>query len=292
MKTKFILTLLIFTVTMFSQEKFDYIGTVLLNGDMKTMISYRLVFTVQNGITSGYSVSDLGGPHETKNDIKGLYNYSTKEFSFKEEGILYTKSPLSDDMFCFINFTGKVKLINQNSKLEGDFKGLFKNKQKCIDGKLVLIGSDNLYKKLNKLNNKIQKTKRFSPEVKAKANPIALLDSLKVNKLIKEQTLTIFAESKKVDLEIWDNGKEDGDVINVYQNDELILRNYSVSTKKKIISVNLVKKNVFKIVAVNEGTIAPNTAMIRLVDGDRTFEVLSDLKKNESASITILKRDE
>jgi hypothetical protein len=206
--------------------------------------------------------------------------------------VLYTKSPVSDDMFCFINFNGKVKLINQNSKIEGDFKGLFNNKQKCIDGKLILIGSDNLYKKLNKLNDRIQKTNRISTEVKAKANPVALLDSLKVNKLIKEQTLTIFAESKKVDLEIWDNGKEDGDIINVFQNDELILRNYAVSTKKKVITVNLAKKNVFKIVAVNEGTIAPNTAMIRLIDGERTFEVLSDLKKNESASITILKRDQ
>jgi hypothetical protein len=291
-KTKFILTLLFLTSVLFSQEKYDYYGTVVLNGDMHTIISYRLVFTVTNGITNGYSVTDLGGPHETKNNIKGTYNSKTKEFIFKEEGVLYTKSPVSDDMFCFINFKGKVKLINQNSKIEGDFKGLFNNKQKCIDGKLILIGSDNLYKKLNKLNDRIQKTNRISTEVKAKANPVALLDSLKVNKLIKEQTLTIFAESKKVDLEIWDNGKEDGDIINVFQNDELILRNYTVSTKKKVITVNLAKKNVFKIVAVNEGTIAPNTAMIRLIDGERTFEVLSDLKKNESASITILKRDQ
>jgi len=249
-------------------------------------------YTETKGVVNGYSVTDLGGAHETKNNIKGTYNAATKEFVFKEEGVLYTKSPVSDDMFCFINFTGKVKLVNKNSNLEGKFKGLFKNKEKCIDGTMMLIGSVGLYQELAKANKKLQKTKDVKAEVKVKANPIALLDSLKVNKLIKEQTLTIFAESKKVDLEIWDNGKEDGDVINVYQNDELILRNYAVSTRKKVISVNLVKKNIFKIVAVNEGTISPNTAMIRLIDGERTFEVLSDLKKNESASITILKRDQ
>jgi len=292
MRTKFALTFLLSSFMLFAQKKYEYYGAVMLNGNVKDAIPYRLVFTETKGVVNGYSVTDLGGAHETKNNIKGTYNAATKEFVFKEEGVLYTKSPVSDDMFCFINFTGKVKLVNKNSNLEGKFKGLFKNKEKCIDGTMMLIGSVGLYQELAKANKKLQKTKDVKAEVKVKANPIALLDSLKVNKLIKEQTLTIFAESKKVDLEIWDNGKEDGDVINVYQNDELILRNYAVSTRKKVISVNLVKKNIFKIVAVNEGTISPNTAMIRLIDGERTFEVLSDLKKNESASITILKRDQ
>ena len=292
MKTKLALTFLLSSFMLFAQKKYEYYGAVMLNGNVKESIPYRLVFTETKGVINGYSVTDLGGAHETKNNIKGTYNATTKEFVFNEEGVLYTKSPVSDDMFCFINFTGKVKLVNKNSNLEGKFKGLFKNRQKCIDGTMVLIGSVGLYEELEKANKKLQKNKDIKASVKTKANPIALLDSLKVNKLIKEQTLTIFAASKKVDLEIWDNGKEDGDVINVYQNDELILRNYAVSTKKKVIIVNLAKINVFKIVAVNEGTIAPNTAMIRLIDGERTFEVLSDLKKNESASITILKRDQ
>jgi len=292
MKTKLALTFLLSSFMLFAQKKYEYYGAVMLNGNVKESIPYRLVFTETKGVINGYSVTDLGGAHETKNNIKGTYNATTKEFVFNEEGVLYTKSPVSDDMFCFINFTGKVKLVNKNSNLDGKFKGLFKNRQKCIDGTMVLIGSVGLYKELEKANKKLQKNKDIKASVKTKANPIALLDSLKVNKLIKEQTLTIFVASKKVDLEIWDNGKEDGDVINVYQNDELILRNYAVSTKKKVITVNLAKKNVFKIVAVNEGTIAPNTAMIRLIDGERTFEVLSDLKKNESASITILKRDQ
>lgn len=290
MKNRLVLTLLLFVSVLFAQEKYEYYGAVMLNSSIHNAIPYRLVFTENNGIVTGYSVTDLGGNHETKNNIKGTYNSKTKEFSFKEEDVLYTKSPISDAMFCFINFSGKVKLLNENSNLEGDFKGLFKNKEKCIDGSLILIGSVGLYKKLEKANKVIHKSEKINAAVKAKANPIALLDSLKVNSLLKEETLTVFVNSDKAALEIWDNGKEDGDVINVFQNNKLVLRNYAVTNKKEIITVNLDKNNVFKIVAVSEGSISPNTAMIRVIDGERTFEVLSNLKKDESASITIIKR--
>jgi hypothetical protein len=144
-------------VSLYSQEKFEYFGAVKLNGSDKTIISYRLVFTENNGILKGYSVTDLGGDNETKNIVSGSYNRKTKEISFKEETILYTKSKYSQDMFCFVNFAGKVKLVETNTKLEGNFKGLYRNKKKCIDGTITLIGSNKLYKTLTKLNNKIQK---------------------------------------------------------------------------------------------------------------------------------------
>lgn len=290
MKTILTLTFFMISLTFFSQEKYEYLGAVKLNGDAKTIISYRLVFTETNGKLSGYSVTDLGGPHETKNEVSGTYNVKTKEITFREEDILYTKSTVSDDMFCFINFTGKVKLVNENSLMEGAFKGLFKNNTKCIDGTLTLIGSAKLYKLLGKVNKKLQKSKKVDAAVKEKVNPIAILDSLKVNNLIKGQNLNVFTASDRMSFEIWDNGKEDGDLINVYQDNVLLLRNYKVTINKKIIPVAVKSTSVFKIVAVNEGTIAPNTAVIKLIDNDRTFEVVSTLKKDEEASITIIKK--
>lgn len=291
---KNILTLIfcIISLTLFSQEKYEYLGAIKLNGNAKEVISYRLVFAENNGILQGYSVTDLGGPHETKNLIKGLYDKKSKQISFNESDILYTKSVVNDDMFCFINFVGKVKLINEKGLMEGTFKGLFKNKQKCIDGSITLMGSGHLYKKMDALNKKIQKSKRVDAAVKQKVNPVAILDSLKVNNLINGQNLNVFTKSETVRLEIWDNGKEDGDLINVYQDNVLILRNYRVTINKKIIPVEVKATSVFKIVAVNEGSIAPNTAMMKLIDDDRVFEVVSNLKKDESASITILKNKE
>ena len=145
---------------------------------------------------------------------------------------------------------------------------------------------------LNKLNKKIQRSGKVDEETKRKVNPVAILDSLKVNNLIKNQNLNVFVDSDKVLLEIWDAGKEDGDKISLRQNGEFILRDYQVTNKKRIVTIDMSKTTTFQITALNEGTVAPNTAMIRLVDKDRTVELMSNLKQNESASITLIKRKE
>ncbi|NJM80858.1 MAG: hypothetical protein HC854_16850 [Flavobacterium sp.] len=111
-------------------------------------------------MVSGYSVTDLNGAHETKNVISGTYNKKEKNFSFKEEDIIYTKSTFNKNSFCFVNYSGKVKLVNNSSKIEGDFKGLFKDKTKCIDGTVLLVGTDKIYKLVDKVNSKIQKSKK------------------------------------------------------------------------------------------------------------------------------------
>lgn len=281
---------LLFITCCYAQEKYEYFGTVKLNGSDKSVITYRLVFSENNGSVKGYSVTDLGGNNETKNAISGSYNKKTKELNFKEDAILYTKSTFTEDMFCFINFAGKVKLMDTSSKLEGSFKGLYKNQKKCIDGTLMLIGSVKLYKLFDKMNTVIRKSKRIDPVIKDKVNPKNILDSLKVNNLLKDQNLNIFVNSSTLELEIWDAKQEDGDMINVYNNDKLVLSNYVIVNKKKKITVDITTgKNVFKIEAVNEGEMKPNTATIQLTDKERTFELMSNLKKGDKASITIIK---
>jgi hypothetical protein len=190
-----------------------------------------------------------------------------------------------------VNFSGKVKLVENTSKLEGAFKGLFNNKTKCIDGTMSLIGSNKIYNLVNKVNKKIQNSKKIDTKTKSESNPIKLIDSLKINKLSTNQNLNVFWESSILKLDIWDNGQEDGDIINVYHNNKLILSEYAVTNKKKTINITLIGKNdVFKIVAINEGKIKPNTAKLELHDNSRSFELLATLNKDEDASITIIKK--
>lgn len=283
----------LFFFSSYSQEKYEYFGALKLNGNDKTVITYRLMFFEDKGKLNGYSITDIGGPHETKNSISGKYNSKTKEISFREESILYTKSPITQNMFCFINYVGKIKLVNDNSKLTGDFKGLYKNKEKCIDGTLTLIGSNKIYSLLNKINNKLQKSKKVEEKVKQKVNPITVLDSLKVNNLNKGQNLNVFTKFNTINLVVWDSKIEDGDIINVYKNDVLILKEYVLVNKKKKIPVTIEDgNNVFRIEAVNQGEVQLNTASIQLIDEERTFDLVSNLKKGETASITIIKETE
>jgi len=282
---------LTFFLTSYSQVNYEFFGALKLNGNDKQTITYKLVFTENKGKINGFTVTDIDGPHETKNSISGFYDKKNKVFSFQEDDILYTKSKFNSNSFCFVNFSGKVKLIENTSKLEGDFKGLFNNKTKCIDGTMLLIGSSKIYNLVSRLNKKIQKSKQLDKTAKEKYNPYKLIDSLKINRLTKNQELTVFWKGDDAKIDIWDNGKDDGDVIDFYHNDKLILNNFRVSTAKKHIEIKLSKTNVFKIVAVNEGLIKTNTVKIELIDGDRSFDLLSNLNKDESAMITITKKE-
>ncbi len=291
--TKSLVFFLLSYVTSFAQGNYEFFGAIKLNGNDKTLITYRIVFEEKNGKITGYSITDLDGSHETKNTIEGTYDKKQKILTFQEKDILYTKSKFAQSSFCFVNFTGKVKLVDNNSKIDGNFKGLYKNKTKCIDGVINLVGSSKIYNLASKVNKKIQKSNKIDDQIKIKSNPLAILDSLKINKLSKDQNLNVFWESKRIKIEIFDAGKEDGDIINIYHNGKLLLENYKVKNEKKIISIplDLSIENEFKIFAINEGSILPNTAKIILIDEKRTFELLTSFKKNESASITLIKKE-
>jgi hypothetical protein len=292
MKKEILLIFLTFFLSSYSQTNFEYIGALKLNGVKKTVITYRLTFTENKGVIKGFSITDFGGSHETKNLISGTYEKRTKTIRFKEDEILYTKSKFTKEAFCFVNFEGVVKLLDKSSKLEGAFKGLYNNKTKCIDGELTLIGSDKLYNLLGKINKQIQKSKKLTKAVKENVNAVKMLDSVKLNYLKKDENLTIFVKTDKIILEIWDNGTQDGDIVNLYHNNKILLRDFEVSTKKTLLNVTLSdSNNEFTIHAQNEGYQSPNTAMIRLIDTDeRMYELTSNLKKSEKASITLIKK--
>ena len=117
-----------------------------------------------------------------------------------------------------------------------------------------------------------------------------LVDNLKVNNLLKNQNLNVFANSNEVFLDIFDAESEDGDVINLYQNGKLILSNYTVLKKIKRFTVTLdTAQTVFKIEAVTEGKVGFNTASIKIIDNDRTFDLKTNLKKDEKAIISFIK---
>lgn len=293
LKNTIFLTLLFFiSNSFFGQANYEFFGILKLNGDSKSMISYRINFEEKNGKIKGYSITDLEGDHETKNVITGTYDAKSKIFNFKENEILYTKSTFSQNSFCFINYVGKIKLVNKNSKLEGDFKGIFKNNSTCINGTLSLIGSDKIYEKLNTMSKKLQNSKKIDQKTKNEVNPVQFMDDLKLNKLTKNQNMSVVWEDKKIKIEIFDAGKEDGDKINLYNGTKLILSNYEITNKKKIIEFEIEKDNLeFTIEAVSEGTIAPNTAKVILVDKNRSFELMTNLSKSEKAKITFIKKD-
>ena len=284
-----VISLLLLPNVTLSQNNYDFIGVIQLQD--KSVISYRIFFTETAGKITGFSVTDLQGNHETKSIINGSINNDTNKLIFEESEIIYTKSEELTSDFCFIHFEGKIKLNNSKALIEGSFEGLYNDGVKCTDGSIKLVGEDVLYKKANKLTKKINKTNRISDSIKSSFSPVKMINDLKMNTLKNNNNINVYTSSQNYLIKLWDAGKEDGDKIFIYLNGKILISKYEVIKQVKEIDIKLVKGvNVLKIVAYNNGKIAPNTAKMIITDGILEHDLSTNLSKGEFAKITIIRK--
>lgn len=270
----------------YTQNNFDYVGAIKLNDS--SLITYQVHFSEKSGVLSGYSLTDIGGDHETKSNIIGKYNKDNKTITFKEHGIIYTKSPITQDDFCFVNFKAKNFRLGRTKKFSGNFKGLFPDNTQCIDGEILLSSKEKIDKRIKKISNKIEKSKRIPDSLKGSGNPMKLLDSLNMNVLRKSQVLSMFSKSKKVKLVLFDGGIEDGDKIKITANNITLLDNYEITKEEKQLIIDLkAKKTTINIKALTVGSISTNTAVLKIYVDDYEIKALTNLKKYESTNIDI-----
>ncbi|MFI2741370.1 hypothetical protein ACG2LH_01410 [Zhouia sp. PK063] len=283
------LTVLLSCLTVFSQENIEYLGVLQLNDS--SFISYRINLTRKKDSLFGYSVTDFGGPFETKSLVKGEYNEETNDLSFEENGIVYTKSPVNHYDFCFIHFKGTMRKLNQNKRIKGSFEGRYPDGTGCINGKIELMGFEKIAKKAERVDKKIQRLKKLSDDKKKQISVAKTLDTLKMNRIKKNEVLSIFSSAAKAKIIIYDAGKEDGDLINLSVDGKLILENFTVLKKHKVLEISLKnKKTTVTIEALNVGTSAPNTVKVEVIDNKNFIKTVTDLDAGDHASIDILKK--
>jgi hypothetical protein len=100
-------------------------------------------------------------------------------------------------------------------------------------------------------------------------------------KVIKEYNIN----RKVLQLEVWDNDQEDGDVVSVMLNNHWILKGMKVTKNKKKLEIPLeAGNNTLVFHADNMGTAPPNTAAISFWDGQISQTVImnSDMGKSEA----------
>lgn len=287
---KFIFNLLlIFCSTVFAQaSKHVFVGGIKLNDTL--IIPYKVNFELNKGVVKGFSLTDIGGDHETRSNIFGEYDENEKTLSFREIGIVYTKSPVSQNDFCFLNTTIKNIVLGKTQKTRSKFVGLFSDNTSCIDGELLLNVEEKAEKRAQKLVTKINKLKRVPDSIKQKLNSSSIVNALKMNVLKNNTVLSVFSKSKYITMEIFDAGKQDGDKITITVNGTALLTGYEAKANSKVLKIPLVSdKTKITLKALNEGNIAPNTVMVKLIDDDNTIKALSNLKQDESTQIDILK---
>jgi len=273
-----------------AQDDYTYVGVLKLSDS--TFISYKLDFVEKDGLVTGYSTTDMGGPHETKSYISGYFDDAANTLNFFESGILYTKSEITQNDFCFVHFDGRLKKMNETQKIQGLFKGLFSDGQECISGELALSNFKKILKRTKKMDKKIDRSIFVSKEKKEKINLVKMMDSLSLNIIKKDEVLSVFTSSDKVNLTLFDAGQEDGDIITVLVNGRIILKDYQVTTQKETLTVTLDSpKTELKVIAVNNGSMGGNTVKIDISDDLNTIETLTNLHAKETASFNILKKE-
>lgn len=278
-------SLLVFS-GLFAQSHFEYVGFIQLNDT--SLISYKINFFEENGIVDGYSITDLGGQHETKSLISGTYDENTSALNFWERDIIYTKSSITREDFCFVNFAGKRKNNRKKDELEGDFRGLYKNGDKCIDGKISMTNLSSVIKRAEQLTEKIKKSRRVDEEIKDKIDLVRTVDSLNRGILNKNENLSVYSNYNRVQLVVSDGGKVDGDIIDLIINGKVVLKNYTLAKDKKEFTLDLAGKlAVVEIFAHNVGESAPNTVTVEISDADNYIRTSTNLAEGESTKISV-----
>ena len=287
MKKQF-LYFLFFFLGLFSygQDTLVYKGFVVVNSS-GAIYPYELQFAHNDKEIDGFSITNQGFQDETKNRIQGLYYSNKKSLIVQEMSIVETNSIEELDMFCYL----QLDLIKNNKKLNGTFIGYFNDSIVCAQGEVFLMEDKILKKKLKKLNKKLSKTDTLELK-KIIKNPEILKEKININSIdtltmTNEDTCSISISSPFV-FSIWDDKKEDGDIVKILVNNEVILDDFMLKNKKHNITFDdSTQKTSIQIIAKNVGDRPPNTVTIEINADNQVIPLKGKLKKNEYIQIEI-----
>lgn len=278
-----------FSLVASSQTEHEYVGVITLNDS--SFISYKLIFTENNGAINGYSVTDLSGPHETKSVISGKFDAKGKRLEFSESGIVYTKSDITQEDFCYIHFNGRVAKLNQRKKLSGAFVGKYGDNQICINGKIDMRSLIKAEKRAVKMDRKVKKSILIPKEQKAQVSLVKSLDTLNTNFIRAKEKVQVFTRDNTVVLTVFDVGQNDGDRISILVDDKPLLTNALVSSEPQEFVLSISNKAIeIKIEATSSGKIGANTVQINLTDSLHSIESITNMNAGESAVFKIVKQ--
>jgi hypothetical protein len=280
MRNTLTLLCVILSTLAYSQNTFSYLGTLLLSNNAP--ISFSMDLQEKNGIINGYSITNINTPDETTSEISGLYFKNDNSFQLQETQILSTQSEAALNTFCYINMTLSLKGKFGGKRLEGTFIGNFLDSTQCASGKIVLVESTKLEKKIKKIKKKIEK--------KIEKEKIDATQILQTQILKDSDDFTINWESNKLKLYIWDANQEDGDKIQLTINGNVILDDFETRTKRKKIKYRLLEgENTIEIKSTNSGVSPPNTSRIELVDSHTKYPIITQLELGKSVIIKVVK---
>ncbi len=101
---------------------------------------------------------------------------------------------------------------------------------------------------------------------------------------------TLQVTTSHIKVELFDNGEIDSDAVSVYYNGSLIINNKTLTTKAITFYVDASATNrhiELTLIAENEGSIPPNSALMRITAGDKQYEIFISTSLTKNAKIAL-----
>jgi hypothetical protein len=238
--------------------------------------------------------------------VKGNYNAATRQLSLYNIPLTYHGSVAAFEIDCIMNMQATLRVSQVESRLIGAFVSLPDYKYVCKEVNFNFVMNADVSKKdsvLQAIREYKETYQVWKPEaadtlVEAKIIPRKVINYVTEKEFTERESIVvqeIEVSSDSLKIDIYDNGEVDGDMISLFYNKELILNNQKLTHKSIRLDVVLDSTKAFSelsMFAENLGLIPPNTAMMRIYDGEKRYEVRlsSDLKKTGTIRISRKKK--
>jgi len=276
----------------FAQDnpQIPFTGKLLM--DDFSSISYRLNITLEDyGNVEGLSTKDIFIESPKTYSVSGYLDLQNGKISFVETAPVSKISAFESKNECFIHVSSAdLKIIKPKIVIEGTFKSITSRGETCYSGKIQLAGP--LTPRIE--NILLKKETAYAEEKESEDLDSLLLDSppgvTLTNNTIEQ--IPIPSDAETIAIELWDKEVEDGDIIDIYLNNELFKEDFRIKKDRQRLVIKLFEDDLeIKITAKNTGRIFPNTVSIIVIDFEKVYILETKLRRNESASILLKQKN-
>jgi len=233
--------------------------------------------------------------------VKGNYNAATRQLSLYDIPVVYYGSLANFEVDCIMNLQATLRVAKTGSNLVGSFISLPDYRYTCTEIRMNLTHNADISKKdsvLKAISEFKEEYQVWKPSYDDTAISVTVIPMKVVNYVIEKEYTErknevvneIEVESDSLQVDIYDNGEIDGDIISLFYNRQLIVFNQKLTHKSLKINLKLDSTqavNEISMFAENLGLIPPNTALMVVSDGKHKYElrVSSSLEKNATIRI-------
>ncbi len=262
-----------------------------LNGSIRVSggpaYPYSIIINGSSKKIKGLSVTDQDGLI-VKTRIKGAFDKEKKVLILAETSVV-GKLPDSLEM-CFVGAVIKWTNTRGILRFSGAFVGTDKKKNVCSKGEITFQVAAKTCPMF--IDNSVKPDPPPPPMSESNTKELEHILAGKENKITVGDDKVIDWVSNTCQLEIWDAGVEDGDVVDVTVNARKVLSGYKLTRERKKVLLQLSenKADTVTITAINEGSAPLNTAQLILTDGETLYNVTASNEGGKSASIIIKRK--